>query len=69
LVDRVRNGTMRDVVEVYCTIISGNYCRRLKKTKKCLSWFRYQQTSNMENSKFETAVLVLGKIFQYNIKV
>jgi hypothetical protein len=36
LADRGRNGTMWDVVEVYCTVISSNCVRGTEENKKCL---------------------------------
>ena len=48
--------TIRDVVELYCTVISRNMLGRLKRSTKGLGWFRHQQTSKWEDPKYDTAV-------------
>jgi len=46
-------GTISDVVEVYCTVISRDILGGLKNTK-CLGRFRHQHTSKWEDLKYET---------------
>ena len=45
--------TIRDVVAVYCTVISRDILGGLKNTK-CLGRFRHQHTSKWEDLKYET---------------
>jgi hypothetical protein len=40
----------------------------LKKAKKCLGWFRHQQTYYLEDYKYETAVLGIEKCFSIILK-
>ena len=49
-------GKMGDVFEVFCTVISRDYGRGLKKPTKCLGWFRHQQSSKWEDPKYETEI-------------
>ena len=47
-------GTISDVVEVYCTVMSRNILGGLKRSMKCVGWFRHQETSKWEDTKYET---------------
>jgi len=53
---RVRGmeGTISDVVEVYCTVISRDILGGLKRSTKCLGRFSHQHTSIWEDFKYET---------------
>ena len=49
-------GTMRDLVDVHCTVVSRNSYRGSRRLGSVSGWFRYQHSSNWKNRKYEREV-------------